>query len=615
MDRFGLLCRSIYEHPACTQRELATAMSLSLGTCNRLIREAQDAGLISFEPNAGNYSLLKKGNELLEQYRVDNAVILAAGFGSRFVPLTFETPKGLLEVFGERMIERQIAQLHEVGVTDITIVVGYLKEKFEYLIDKWGVKLLYNPEYHNKNTLTTVYRARDCFKGKNTYLLSSDNWIRNNMYHTYECGAWYSSVFMEGKTSEWRLEFNKKGLLTKVQVGGADSWVMYGPVFFSREFSEDFFPVLEQYYQTPGTEQMYWEQVLADLLNGTVSDHLPGRHDFSVPSMYINKQPGTQVYEFENLEELRLFDTRYQNHSDNMAMELVADVLHIPESEITNLRCLKAGMTNKSFLFEARGRSYICRIPGPGTGLLINRKQEKDVYDAVKGLGITEHVIYMNGETGYKISEYYEGARNSDARNWDDVARCMDLVKRLHSSFIRVGHSFNIRERINFYESICDGYEKQLFEDYSDVRAHMNRLMNRLDRLKRPKVLSHIDSVCDNFLFLPNGDLKLIDWEYSGMCDPMIDVSMCAIYSYYNEEEVERLFSVYLGHDAAPEDLEDRFVYYAYIALGGFLWCLWAVYKSSVGEEFGDYTLIMYRYAKNYYKKLLSDPEFAGIGE
>ena len=612
MDRFGLLCRNIYENNSCTQRELAAAMNLSLGTCNHLIREAQDMELISFQPDTGKYSLLNKGKELLEQYRVDNAVILAAGFGSRFVPLTFETPKGLLEVFGERMIERQIAQLHEAGITDITIVVGYLKEKFEYLIDKWGVKLLYNPEYHNKNTLTTVYRARDCFKGKNTYLLSSDNWIRNNMYHTYECGAWYSSVFMGGKTSEWCLEANKKGLLTKVQVGGSDSWVMYGPVYFSRNFSEDFFPVLEQYYQTPGTEQMYWEQVLADLLNGTVSDHLPGKHDFHVPHMYINRQPDAQVYEFENLEELRLFDKRYQNHSDNVAMELVADVLHIPESEITNLRCLKAGMTNKSFLFQARGRSYICRIPGPGTGLLINRKQEKDVYDAVKGLGITEHVIYMNGENGYKISEYYEGARNSDPRNWGDVARCMELVKRLHSSFIRVGHSFDIRERIDFYETICGGYEKQLFEDYPDVKAHMNLLMNRLDRLKRPKVLSHIDSVCDNFLFLPDGDIKLIDWEYSGMCDPLIDVGMCAIYSYYNEEEAEKLLAVYLGREAGAEE---RFVYYSYIALGGFLWCLWAVYKSSIGEEFGDYTLIMYRYAKNYYKKLMSDPCFEGIGE
>lgn len=95
-------------------------------------------------------ALTETGQAVLAPYKVDGALIIAAGFGSRFVPLTFETPKGLLEVFGERMIERQIRQLHEAGVYDITIAVGYLKEKFEYLIDKYDVKLLYNPEYSCK---------------------------------------------------------------------------------------------------------------------------------------------------------------------------------------------------------------------------------------------------------------------------------------------------------------------------------------------------------------------------------------------------------------------------------------------------------------------------------
>ncbi len=611
MDRYGLLCRNIYENNKITQREMAAALGLSLGTCNRLIREGQELQLFSYDTETASYSLMKKGVELLQAYRMDSAVILAAGFGSRFVPLTFETPKGLLEVFGERMIERQIRQLQEAGIMDITIVVGYLKEKFDYLIDKYGVKLLYNPEYHNKNTLATVYHARDCFKEKNTYLLSSDNWIRNNVYHTYECGAWYSSVYMEGNTSEWCLDFNKKGLLTGAHIGGHDSWVMYGPVYFSKEFSEDFFPVLEAYYKTPGTEQMYWEQVLLDLLNGTVQEQLPEIKEYKVPEMYINRQPADQIYEFENLEELRAFDEKYLHRSDSQAMELISSVLNVPESEITGLRCLKAGMTNKSFLFQAKGISYICRIPGPGTELLINRRQEKASYDAVKDLGITEHVIYMNADTGYKISEYYEGARNCDARNPEDISRCMALIRKLHHSGVRVEHTFDIRERISFYESLCKGYESRLFEDYSDVRRHMNLLMDRLDKLGRVKVLSHIDSVCDNFLFLPSGELRLIDWEYAGMCDPLIDVSMCAIYSYYNDAEAEKLLSVYLERQA---NSEERFVYYSYIALGGFLWCLWAVYKSSIGEEFGEYTLTMYRYAKNYYKKIITAPEFLTMG-
>ncbi len=614
MDKHALVCRNILEHPQITQRELAQAMEVSLGSINRMIKECTEQELITVQPD-GHYQLTARGKELLEQYRVDGAVIIAAGFGSRFVPLTFETPKGLLEVFGERMIERQIKQLHQTGITDITIVVGYLKEKFEYLIDKYQVKLLYNKEYAEKNTLATVYHARKLFEGRNMYLLASDNWMRENMYHAYECCAWYSSVFQEGETSEWCLSFNKKGKILHVEIGGRDSWVMYGPAFFSREWSDFFLPVLEAYYAIPGTEQFHWENVYLELANGTAQKRLLEsesarpkgqslknfRIDKEHPDLYINRQPSNQVYEFENLEELRRFDPKYQNHSDNEAMELVSRTFQVPESDIRNIKCLKAGMTNKSFLFSVSSRQYICRIPGPGTELLINRKQEAAVYKAVQPLGITEHVVYFNGENGYKISEYYEGARNSDPNNWQDVGQCMKLLKQVHQAGLSVDHSFDIRERIEFYENLCRTHGGIPFEDYGQVRGRMTKLMDRLDSMDRPVTLAHVDSVADNFLFLADGSIRLIDWEYAGMCDPLIDIAMCAIYSYYNEEQTDRLTELYLERRPTKDELT---AVYSYVALGGFLWSLWAVYKSHLGEEFGEYTLIMYRYAKRYYQRV-----------
>ena len=229
MDRHGLVCRAVLEQPDITQRELAGKLDVSLGTANGLIKDCLAKGYIgekSSQKGKARWRLRAEGQKLLDQYKVDGALIIAAGFGSRFVPLTFETPKGLLEVFGERMIERQIKQLHEVGIRNITIAVGYLKEKFEYLIDKYGVELLYNPEYTSKNTLTTIYRARKVLEGRNMYILSSDNWMRKNMYHAYECGAWYSSAFQRGETKEWCLYFNKKGRITDVKVGGRDQWAL-----------------------------------------------------------------------------------------------------------------------------------------------------------------------------------------------------------------------------------------------------------------------------------------------------------------------------------------------------------------------------------------------------
>lgn len=620
MDRYGLVCRAVLERPDITQREMAQELDVSLGTANSLIKDCINKGYIAESGNPGGegkWKLCAGGSKLLEEYKVDGALIIAAGFGSRFVPLTFETPKGLLEVFGERMIERQIKQLHQAGIRDITIVVGYLKEKFEYLIDKFDVKLLYNPEYSTKNTLATLYRARRILEGRNMYVLASDNWMRENMYHSYECGAWYSAVFQTGDTKEWCLSFNKKGRITDVRVGGRDQWVMYGPAYFSKEFSRLFLPVLEAYYKTPGTEQCYWEQVCADMVSGEARRRISEEGEAFLKSaeqacglpsgqwneieMDVNRQPENQVYEFENLEELRLFDPKYQNHSDNDALKLVSQVFKVPESEITDIKCLKAGMTNKSFLFKVGQKHCICRIPGPGTELLINRKQEKQVYDVVTPLGITERLLYINDRTGYKIADYYDNSRNASASDWTDMEKCIKMMRCLHQSGVVLGHSFDIRDRIEFYEKLCRSHGGVLFEDYEEVKGWMDWLMDSLDKLDRPQTLCHIDANVDNFLFLQDGSVKLLDWEYAGMCDPMIDVSMCAIYSYYSEDDMEKLLRLYL--EGEPSE-EEYFALYAYAALGGFLWSLWAVYKSVLGDEFGEYTIIMYRFAKRYYRKL-----------
>lgn len=280
----------------------------------------------------------------MDKYKVDNAIILAAGFGSRFVPLTFDIPKGLVEVLGERMVERQIRQLHEAGVTDITIVTGYLKEAFEYLVEKYNVKLVYNPEYSSNNSLSSLYLVRELLK--NTYILASDNWLRTNLYHSYEPHAWYSGAFMKGETSEWCLATDENLKITGVQAGGHDSYVMYGPAFFDAEFSKKFKKLLEEYYETPGTENFYWEQ--------PVMDHIQEL------SIYCNCQPDNTVYEFENLEELRLFDKKYQTDSGNRIMKYIADTFNISEGDITNLRYVKESDDSvKSFLFTVKECDYI----------------------------------------------------------------------------------------------------------------------------------------------------------------------------------------------------------------------------------------------------------------
>ena len=107
-----------------------------------------------------SYSLTESGRKALEKYRVNNAVILAAGASTRFSPLSLEQPKGLFEVRGERLIERQIRQLQDAGITDITLVLGYKKEMFYYLKEKYGVKFIVNESFNIKNNIESLYLAR-----------------------------------------------------------------------------------------------------------------------------------------------------------------------------------------------------------------------------------------------------------------------------------------------------------------------------------------------------------------------------------------------------------------------------------------------------------------------
>lgn len=589
MKEIFIIARELVKNSKLTQRELSKLCKFSLGKINNIIKIGIEEKY--FVKNNNEIILSKKCLKELDNYKVDSAVIFAAGFGSRFVPLTFETPKGLLEVFGERMIERQIKQLHENDIYDIYIVVGYLKEKFEYLIDKYNVKLLYNPEYATKNTISTLYCAKNLFYNKNTYLLSSDNWIRNNIFNKYEINSWYSSVYMEGETLEWTLKYNKQGIIKDIVIGGENSYVMYGPVYLSKTFSNKFLPILEDYYNRADTYNYYWENVLIDTLRD---------NKYNLEDIYINMQSSDNVYEFENLEELRLFDDKYINNSNNTAMKLIAEVFNTSEGLIHNLRCLKSGMTNKSFLFDINNTSYICRIPGKGTEQLINRKNEYQNYKKIKDLDICEELVFFDSETGYKISKYYKGSHNANANNIDDIKKCLKVLHKLHDANLQVEHIFDLKERIEFYENLCECSGGINFEDNNIVKKYMLTLYEKLESLNRPKSLSHIDSVCDNFIFTDEKELpRLIDWEYAAMCDPYIDISMMAIYSYFDYEKTNNLIDLYFDYDV---DDTKKFIVYSYMALGGYLWALWAIYKSNIGENFGDYTLIMYRYAKDYYK-------------
>ena len=133
---------------------------------------------------------------------------MAAGTSSRFAPLSYETHKSLLTVRGEVLIEREIRQLQAAGIDDITVVVGYMKEKLFYLEDRFHVKIVINEDYHRYNNPSTLMLVRD--RLKNTFICSSDNYFEQNPFEPYVYQAYYASLYSAGKTDEYCMVTNRK---------------------------------------------------------------------------------------------------------------------------------------------------------------------------------------------------------------------------------------------------------------------------------------------------------------------------------------------------------------------------------------------------------------------
>ena len=565
------ILNAIRMNPMMNQREIAHQSGYSLGLVNRVVKELQDNKWIT-----ANGELSEMAVNFIKENQPKRAVILAAGFGMRMVPINTEIPKGLLEVRGEVLIERMIRHLHEVGITDIQVVVGFMKERYEYLIDEFQVKLVVNSEYQVKNNLHSLSKVKSSLD--NTYIIPCDIWAVENPFSDFEPYSWY--MVSDETSVESYVRVNRKRELVTVDEEDEGN-EMVGLCYLAGQEAKIVQEKLQEFSKKPSYDHEFWECTLQE------------KNKWIIPSKVVNAK---QLIEINTYEQLRELDGNSANLQTD-AISIIQECFAVEVDEIKNITVLKKGMTNRSFLFECRNKKYIMRIPGEGTDHLINRKEEAAVYQALENRQICDDVLYMNPDNGYKITAYLEDATNCDAENWNEVEACITKLREFHELNLTVGHRFDIFGQIDFYESLWNG-EKSYFKDYEKTKTAIFELKKWIDTLEKKETLVHIDAVPDNFLFTKDG-IRIIDWEYAGMQDPHVDIAMFSIYSLYSKEQVDHLIDLYFKGEVSSII---RTKIYAYIASAGLLWSNWCEYKRSLGIDFGEYSLCQYRYAKEYSK-------------
>lgn len=238
-----------------TQREIEAITHYSLGTVNHVLKELSELGYVS------NGAITNSGINALEPYRAKRAIFIAAGFGSRLVPITFNTPKPLVRVHGVRIIDRLIDACLEAGIHEIYIVRGYLAEQFDQLLYKYPmIKFLENPVYNEANNISSSLVAR--YMLSNAYVFEADLLISNpkiiKKYH-------YTSDFLaikKSRSDDWCFTV-KDGVITEERVGGEGDniWQMVGVSYWSEADGHKLSQDIADVYASPGGKERYWEQV------------------------------------------------------------------------------------------------------------------------------------------------------------------------------------------------------------------------------------------------------------------------------------------------------------------------------------------------------------------
>lgn len=276
--------------------------------------------------------------------KINNAVILAAGFSTRFVPVCFDKPKGLLNVFGETLIERQIRQLKEVNIHDISVVTGAYREQFNFLSEKHGVHLIHNPDYDTKNNFASFYAAKDVLG--DTLMSSADLYFPTNIFVSETDHPYYAAVFNKGKTNQRCLTLDSSDKIIATAYEGEDTWITYGGhAVLSKEVSRKLIGYIEPIYDNPEFSNMYW----VDFQDEHLSDC----------PMWIKRVDRENIVEFNTLAALKTFAPGFNAAEQSETMQSICQKLQCHEDELSDFMPIKEANMAIGFFFHFKEKKYV----------------------------------------------------------------------------------------------------------------------------------------------------------------------------------------------------------------------------------------------------------------
>ncbi|MDN6161867.1 MAG: hypothetical protein L0I79_03745 [Atopostipes sp.] len=403
--KFDLLDYLLKEE-AINKANLSELLAISRNKVEQLLNELIKEGSLNED-----WTLTERKREELQNKRPRSAIIFADNLGLAMLTVSKNIPVGLLEMNGTVIVERLIKQLKEVGIDTINIIVGFQKEKYNYLKEKYHVNLIDQTELGYYASFSSLKLVEDSLE--NSYILPGNIWAEKNPFSKNEYYSWYGILDTVDDYSIVRLRPGDE--LIKAEKDRAGN-TMTGIAYLAEKEANFILEKLRK-INTKKQKEKIWEANLFDAEKKMI--------------LYPKVFHSNQIYLINTYQQLQHLE-KDSTPLDAEMINIISEALSVNNEEIINISVLEEGKTNSNFRFTVRDEDYIMRIPGKGTDELVNRAHEYNVYCLLKGHHISDEVIYLSPENGYKISKFIRRAKTCNPYNKRDVKRCIKKLKIFH---------------------------------------------------------------------------------------------------------------------------------------------------------------------------------------
>lgn len=610
MKKYKIL-KYINENKNITQRDISKSLRISIGNVNSIIKKMEKEDLIEIKKysNKQEYKITKRGFEELEERikenklekisinndenkKIKQAVILAAGEKN-----IFKKPVSFLDLEDGKIIDRFINILKLNGIEKIVIVTGYKSEYFEEYVKDKNIILVKNEKYKWTGTMHSLAIVKDVIN--DDFIL-----LENDM------------IFEESAIEQILKDKNRNCMLITSESGSGDEALVEIRDGYVYKMSKDIHQFNKIDGEMIGISKISYEvfNKMLELFKDNKNPYLNYEYalmdiarDYKIGYIKPDNLVWTEIDVQEHYERaIKYIYPKLKRKEKEIKVNNIKNLL----SEALNISCEVidkvepiGGMTNKNFKVRMNNEDYILRIPGSGTEEMISRYSEKNNTLVASELNLDTDMIYFNEESGVKLAKYIKNSETitpKSAKRENNMIEITNILKKLHTSNATFVNKFDVFEKIEEYEVLLKEVNGSNFEDYDYVKNKVLNLKSILNDIGIKNVPCHNDTVPENFV-KDRERIYLIDWEYSGMNDPMWDLAAHCLECEFNEDEEELFLNLYFNK-SVEEKYKTKILIYKICQ--DFLWSIWTNIKEAKGDNFGTYGEDRYNRAKENLKKL-----------